>query len=545
MSISFENPKAFYALFLLIPAVLYMTAKYNGFVRIFSRKNKIKCSSSYYERAGKCFVLRSLFRCFAWVFLVFAVAGISWGQKAVPVQKNGKAVTFVFDISYSMNAKDGPGGKSRFECVADYTNELLDHMSGVTVASVIAKGTGIVAVPQTQDIEAVKSLLTSLSPKLISTEGTSLGSGINAAIASFPSQSSEANYIWIFTDGEETDNSLQTSLYQAVSFGIPVTIVGFGSERESEVLAGDGITSVKTALRAENIKNIVNEVNKKNAIQGRLKNFESVTYIDASEPGSAYSLIKQLFSFSNTGINDSDSIKYEIQSVSRYQLFIVIALILFIMSFFAGEFTITNHRKLFKIFLSSIVVPVTLTGCSGRFDSRMKVLSGHIDWKQNNYQDAVADFLTVINDGEKQNDMELLDYGLFGLATTYMKQNEEDAAIARFEQISPDCSESIKFSVYYNCGLIAASKGDYKKASEMFKKALVIDQSNINAKINLELCLSMQDVQTDAKEQELKTVKINDDDSALENAIYSIIRENEQNQWKNQQQSTESSALDY
>jgi hypothetical protein len=68
----------------------------------------------------------------------------------------------------------------------------------------------------------------------------------------------------------------------------------------------------------------------------------------------------------------------------------------------------------------------------------------------------------------------------------------------------------------------------------------------MNAKINLELSLNEVETHARVQEQVLTPVTQNTDEpNASENSLYSTIREDEQNRWKNQQQETESSELDY
>ena len=53
-------------------------------------------------------------------------------------------------------------------------------------------------------------------------------------------------------------------------------------------------------------------------------------------------------------------------------------------------------------------------------------------------------------------------------------------------------------------------------------------------------------VQNNVKERNITSVSENSDDQALENAMYSMMREKERNTWKSQQQeNSESNSLDY
>jgi len=551
MNISVERPYAFYGLLILIPVVLYIAFKCKKMIHSLTSTGAIHRYADFSNAIRLRFILRTVFRCAAWIFLVCGYAGISWGTNMVPVQKSGSAVSFVFDISYSMEARDAPGGMTRLDSAANYADELLTQMNGVSVSVVLAKGNGIVAVPLTEDNEGAQSVINSLSPHLLTAEGTSLGSGIEAAINSFPQQSAQAAHIWLFTDGDETDNSLNASLADAIKYGIPVTIIGFGSERESEITTGDGKTVVKTALRAEQMKKIASTAGKKN-IHSKKQSLliKPVAYIDASEVGSAYKLLHSLQGEIDTlhpTPENKSTVVYEIQNVNRKQMFILFAIISFFISIICGEFTIVRlHRNergaaALSIFLCTLL----FTGCSGRFGDGTKILEGKFEWNRKNYQQAVADFLEAAESAHARGDKEYEEYAVYGLASTYLMQDEIDAALERFDEIEPSASDSIRFAVYYNSGIIAHQKGDFRQAASCFKDALRVDSTNTNAKINLELSLMQDSVQSKSNEQQLNPVAENNEEQSLENAVYSVIQENDENQWKNQQQNTESTSKDY
>ena len=123
--------------------------------------------------------------------LVCSYAGFYWGTNLVPVQKTGTSVSFVFDISNSMLAEDGPNGMSRLKAAGVFAEKLLDKMeeenSSTPVSVVLAKGDGVTAIPLTEDYALIESLLDVLSPNLMTAPGTSLSKGILAAKNSFPS----------------------------------------------------------------------------------------------------------------------------------------------------------------------------------------------------------------------------------------------------------------------------------------------------------------------------------------------------------------------
>ena len=536
---SIENPKAFLFLIPLAAAIIFSVWRFIGLVNSLSKENDIQKSTWEFNRLQKSFVLRTTFRSLAALMMILAFAGISWGTNYIPVQKQGKAVSFVFDISYSMEARDEPDEMSRLEASSSYAKELMQRMKGTEISVVLDKGDGVVSVPLTEDFESVYNIVDNLSPKLMTSEGTSLGKGIKAAIKSFPEQSSEAFYIWVFTDGEETDDSLQSSLLEAAKNGIPVAIIGFGSERESEVFAGDGRTKVKTALRTASIQKTVNNVLKKTSSSYTNLKVPTVTYIDASEVGSAYKLLDML-----QAQNDEITISYETKMIQRHYIFILLAILFMAASYFFCEFDTKNGKKRFlKKFGVSLMVCTMFTSCS--VSAGQNILSGKMNWNKKDYQKATVNFIDAKITSENKENISDRDYALFGLGTTYLMEEEFESALNKYAEISEDAPSSIKFAVFYNSGIIAHRKGEYAKAAELFKQALLIDSTSTDAKINLELALQGKAVQAKQYESTLEAVNVSQDDKVLKNELYSLIRETEQTQWKNQATETESSSQDY
>ncbi|MBQ5384496.1 MAG: VWA domain-containing protein [Treponema sp.] len=557
MNFSIAHPKCLYALLLLIPYVAYMMSRYAKIVKTLGKEKALNKNFSVLTRYRSSFLLRTFLRVAAWIMIVCAMSGISWGTSFVPVQKSGRAVSMVFDISYSMEAEDGPGGITRREAASSYARMLLDSIGNTSVSVVLAKGDGVVAVPQTEDKEAVLSILESLSPRLMTSKGTSLGKGIEAAISAFPSQSSQASFIWVFTDGEETDSSLASSLMSAVKFGIPVVIIGFGSDRETTVLAGDMETEIKTALRTENVLAAIESVKKKTLTQSGSRLMPELAFVDSSETGSATKILASLKkNLDGTPISlseeydDEATVVYELQSVDRHNLFILLALVFIVLSFIFGELNISMYRSVInkvKAAAAASSMIFLFTGCSPQtMHDGIKILEGHMEWNRENYQKAVGNFLEVEEASENRGDVSIQQYALYGLATSYLMQNENSFAKKRYEEINPDAPDNIKFSVLYNMGILAHRNGDYKGAVDYFKQALLVKSSDVNAKINLELSLKEYESHSGSQNQDMSQENQNTDNSSvMENAFYSRIRENEQNQWKNQQQKSEGSALDY
>ena len=189
---------------------------------------------------------------------------------------------------------------------------------------------------------------------------------------------------------------------------------------------------------------------------------------------------------------------------------------------------------------------VLFNSCSKNTEAAIKIFSGVIEWGQGNYQNAAASFIDARQTADSIQYETAANYAQYGLGVTYLMQGETVAAFEKFDSLSKDSTlvEQLRFGTVYNCGIIAYQGGNYKEAAEYFKKALLVDSNNIHAKINLELSNNQILLRSKAAEQELIPVA-DTKESTAENIIFSVIKENEQNQWKNQPKTNDSSVLDY
>lgn len=548
LNFSCQRPYALYGLVLLVPALIisvFQFKKAHKNLKFFTVKDK----SSVVARRMKNFALMYGIRTFcvsvAWVMLVLAYAGFSWGTYLAPVHTSGTAVSLVFDISYSMNADDASSGLTRLEASKKYAKMLLSHIPDTQISVVLAKGDGVTVLPLTDDRSAVESLIYSLSSNFMSSTGTSLGKGIRCAQKSFPSNFSFKNSIWVFTDGEETDSLLENSLVSCVNQGISVSLIGFGTERETKVLAGDGKTFVLTALRSENMKAACAAAMKKNSAGG-VSDLQ-ISYIDATEPGSALTLLDGI-KINSVSDSEKNGVSYEIKPVQRYSLFLGLGILFSVLSYVITELDPEGIAEKFKKTAALIVVCLLFVSCTGKnsVSGAKNIMEGSWFWYQKKYNDSVAKYLQTVFDARESGNSLLEQYAVYNLATTYLVQNENDVALERYAQLENVEDKNVRYAVFYNCGIIANRKGNYVEAAKWFRNALKIDGTKIDAKINLELSLMNAEKEAKSKANVQNQVSESRTSSTMEESIFARIREYDKKQWKNSQKSENSnSSQDY
>jgi Tfp pilus assembly protein PilF len=125
-------------------------------------------------------------------------------------------------------------------------------------------------------------------------------------------------------------------------------------------------------------------------------------------------------------------------------------------------------------------------------------------------------------------------YALYDLGTAFVMLGEETAALEQFNSISADAPDAVRYAAFYNAGVLAWKNSDFDEAKDYFRKAIEIDSSKIDAKINFEL--SVQQSEAKGKQNQSNQIQASQEEASpqnLEKAVFEHIKENDQKQWKN------------
>ena len=235
-------------------------------------------------------------------------------------------------------------------------------------------------------------------------------------------------------------------------------------------------------------------------------------------------------------------IYYEAKPVPRFKLFLLLAVLFYSFSYIFTEFDFSKIKRGPAVLC--VLIVFTLTGCS---NSTTDILKGTFAFAKKQYSKAVSYFHSAQENAEKTGEVQKLSYTLYDLGTAYSLLGEDEAAMQKFSQISAEAPVSVQYGAYYNAGVLAHKNEDYEHAVEYFKKALEVDSTRVDAKINLEL--SIQSVEVNVQHNQSQAVPTTEDNSInqdLEKAVFERIKENDQKQWKNSEASqSDSLAEDY
>lgn len=170
--------------------------------------------------------------------LVIAVARPQFGSKLETVKKEGVEVMVCLDISNSMLAEDI--APNRLQKAKRMLSRLLDQMENDKVGLIVFAGDAFTQIPITNDFVSAKMFLGSIDPKMVSIQGTAIGSAINLAVRSFTPNESSEKAIIIITDGENHEDDAAGAARAAAERGIKVNVIGIGSTAGTPVPDGSG-----------------------------------------------------------------------------------------------------------------------------------------------------------------------------------------------------------------------------------------------------------------------------------------------------------------
>ena len=165
------------------------------------------------------------------IFMVLAMARPGWNPKAVTVERKGRDVVFIIDISRSMLAEDLK--PNRLERAKTEIIDTVSRLSGSRVALLEFAGTTVVKSPLTTDYAFFRSSTESLSVNDVSRGGTMLGDALREAMTQILDPM-EKNFkdIILITDGEDHESFPVEAAKAAGEQGVRLIIIGLGDETQ-------------------------------------------------------------------------------------------------------------------------------------------------------------------------------------------------------------------------------------------------------------------------------------------------------------------------
>lgn len=325
---SFAYPKLLYLL-LLIPAIVGLFA-----LSRIARKRKL-------QRYGQLDVLNGLMpdvsRYKPWIKLTLELVAMAalivvlarprYGEKEEVQESRGIEVMIAFDVSRSMlaSANDDPHGISRLQQAKHILEKLIGKLDNDKVGLIVFAGEAYTQLPITTDFVSAKMYLNSLSPDMVSTQGTAIGQAISMAINSFTPNDEMQKAIIVITDGENHEGDAVDMARQAKELGIQVDVVGVGTGKGSPIPINASRGEYLKDAAGQPVTTALNEQMAKEIAQAG-----GGVYVQGNTTSAVNEIAESLDSLEKT---DFEKVSYK-ASAEQFPLFAWIALIFLLVDIF-------------------------------------------------------------------------------------------------------------------------------------------------------------------------------------------------------------------
>lgn len=187
----------------------------------------------------------------AMIFIILAATRPAWNPKPETIERRGRDVVFLLDVSKSMLAEDLKPDRLKRAKLA--ISDCIDVLEGDRVALVAFAGTAAVKCPLTLDYGFFRMMTDAISTDSISRGGTLIGDAIRTTLNEvFDDQVKEYKDIVLITDGEDHDSFPVEAAKLAGEKGVRIIAIGLGDENEGRRIPITNKDGKKTFLKYKN-----------------------------------------------------------------------------------------------------------------------------------------------------------------------------------------------------------------------------------------------------------------------------------------------------
>lgn len=275
----------------------------------------------------------------AYIFLIIALADPQIGTKLEDVKQEGLDIIVALDVSMSMEAQDIV--PSRLKKAKHEVAKLIDLLQGDRIGLIAFAGMAHVQCPLTLDYSAAKLFLRMIDTRLIPVPGTALGEAIKRAIKSFESKEHKHKVLVLITDGEDHGTKPIEMAKAAAKEGIVIYTIGLGSPEGVPIPLYDR-SGKKIGFKKDKQGNVVTTKLDAATLQKIAFLTNGKYYISSSGETELKEVYEQISKMEKKKLKSRQFSQYE----DRFQIFIILALILLIIETFLP---LRRKRDLYEV----------------------------------------------------------------------------------------------------------------------------------------------------------------------------------------------------
>ena len=277
----------------------------------------------------------------ALAFLIIGLVNPKIGTKMETVKREGIDIVFAVDVSKSMLAEDV--APNRLDKSKQLVSQIINSLGNDRIGIVAYAGSAFPVLPITSDYSVAKMFLQSMSPDMVSSQGTSLDEAIRLSAKYFDEKSKTSKLLILISDGEDHSEGASLAAEEANKIGMKIITVGVGTEKGGTIpLKENGV--VRSYQKDQNGETVITKLN-----QEGLK-----TIAKATKGGYVYGgNTKEVLEYIKNALNNIQKTEFESTQMadfqSQFQWFIGIAFLLLFIDILLLEIK-TNWIKELNLF---------------------------------------------------------------------------------------------------------------------------------------------------------------------------------------------------
>ena len=432
---------------------------------------------------------------------IVALARPQFGTRLDTRERTGIEAIIALDVSNSMLAEDVK--PNRLEKAKMMVSNMVDGMRDDKIGLIVFAGQAFVQLPITSDYVSAKMFLETISPSMISVQGTDIAEAINLSMRSFTQQEDISRAIFVITDGEDNEAKGVEAAKQAAAKGIRVYVLGIGNPGGAPIpIPGTGQYIIDDEGNTV-ISKLSEEMCREIATAGG----GSYIYVDNSSSAQK-KLSEQVDRLAKAKMESQIYSEYD----EQFQGFVRIGILLLLLDVFLLERE-SKSTWLSNLFhrgrsVSTICLLFFSLAAFSQTD-RDYIRRGNRLMRDSVYDKAQVEYQKAI---ERDNKNPI---SHFNLGNALLYQNKAEDAMKEYETAARLEKDKMRLAqIYHNMGVVLQSAKQFDKAVACYRNSLRNDPTNNETRYNYALSLFQlkknqggqdnQDQQKDDKGQDEK-----------------------------------------
>lgn len=257
--------------------------------------------------------------------IVLALARPQWGSEVREIEQEGLQVMVALDVSASMLAQDIK--PNRLERAKLEIADLMKKLNGDEIGLVLFSGASFIQVPLTTDYNTAQVYLDNAGPEVISRPGTVIGDAMRTAWNGFDPEQNSQKVLVMMTDGEDHETDPVAAAQELADQGVLIYTIGFGTQEGETIPILDENDNIVGYKKDQNGDVILSRLDEPTLIE--LSEIGKGEYYRATASGNELGhLLDEIDRLQTTQLQT----RFESHNIERYQIFLGLALVLFVIS---------------------------------------------------------------------------------------------------------------------------------------------------------------------------------------------------------------------